>query len=119
NDFILFIGFTRMFPFATEQDVHLATPRSKRTGVLPSYAKKKQLRHIPEIKSNPPTIRTSVLAYFVPDKITLIVEAPCFHHFQSSGQESIGTPEVEVRRRVDYLRHGKSDNLFRGHRPVA
>ena len=78
DDRIDFIRFAGVLSFAGGQKIHLASPRS--TGSeLSADAKQDQFGDISEVESNSPPVWTTVLADFVPDNISFVVESPRLH----------------------------------------
>src|SRR5439155_16168369 len=79
DDSILFVGFAGMFALTRRQQIHLATPRRKRTRVLAAHTEQNQLCNVAEIEPDPAPVRAAILAHLVPDNIGLVDEPPSLH----------------------------------------
>ncbi len=81
-----------MLPLLRCQEVDLAAPRRKRSGVLSPDTKQDQFGDITEVETNAATIRAAVLANLVPHQIALVLESPGFHYAQAFRQQGIRNP---------------------------
>jgi len=97
DDFVLLVGFARMFAFAGGKQIDLAPAGRKRTRILSAHAKQNEFGHIAKIEANATAVRAAVLSYLVPNDIGLVAEAPCLHDRQAFGQKGVRAPQVQMR----------------------
>src|SRR5262245_58860374 len=82
DDVIKFIRFSRMFAFACCYEIHLSSYWLKCSN-FSTNSKQNQFSYISKIETDPPSIRSTVFSYLVPNKICLILKSPMLHHFKT------------------------------------
>src|SRR5262249_8428273 len=99
--------------------IHLPPPRGQSARVLTAYSEQNKLRNIAEIESNAASVRAAVLTHLVPTEVGLVGEAPGLHHRESLRQQSVRTPQVEMRGWCGELLDRKGHDLVELHRAVT
>lgn len=87
-----------MLSFAARQIVHLRAARFQGSSILAADAEKHKFGNISKVKPNSPTVRTAVLADFVPNDAALVLEAPSLHNLNAQWQQCVRNPQIQVAR---------------------
>jgi len=74
-----------MFTLASGQQVYLTPARCKGARILAAHPKQNELSHVAEVKANASPIGATVLAYFVPNNVGFVSEAPRLHYGKAIG----------------------------------
>lgn len=74
---------------------------------------------LPEIEPYAAPIGAAVLTDFVPDDVTLVLEAPSLHYGEAFRKQCVGNPKIQVRRVGRSGPHRQRLDLAERHRSVA
>ena len=87
-----------MLTLASGQEIHLSSSR-RGSAKTSTSAKENKFGHISEVKTDTTSVRTSVLADFVPNDIGFVRESPPLHYLKAFEDHCVRNPKVEMRLR--------------------
>jgi len=99
--------------------IYLGSTGFERTRMFSADTEQQKLSDVAKIEANPTTVRSAVLADFVPDKVALVSETPSAHNRDALRQKSIWDPQVQVANLSSGLLHGQSLDVIQRHCVVS
>ena len=119
DDVVKLVRLPAVLPLPGRKQVRHGAARLQGAYVVAARSEQDQFRHVAEVETHPPPIRSRILANLVPDEIGLVGEPSPPHRLQTIWQERVRYPEIKMCGRCGKLPYRQHKNVIDAHARVA